>query len=132
MRLHRSQPPNDYPGQVRIGTNGEAGVCLNVEPREVIGATVPEFMRAFDKSCGRIFGMHWQGSLELVCDLRKGTARKWMKDSQIPPPAIVFWVAYLSARDDARVLGRMLEGLALGDGMWDLDAANAAYEGLRS
>ncbi len=132
MILVRSNAPPQGGNTIFIGYSSPCNpVWLDFEPRIIEGADTMALMAAFDKACARIWGQHWQGSLELVCDLRKGTARKWMKDGQIPPPMIVAWVAYLSARDDARVLGRMLEGLALGDGMWDLDAANDAYEGLR-
>ena len=131
MRLHRDQPPNPYPGQVLIGTNGESSVCLNVEPREIMGATTAALMRAFDKACARIWGQHWQGSLELVCDLRKGTARKWMKDGQIPPPMIVFWIAYLSARADARTMGKLLEAIAISEDILAIDDARLAFVGLR-
>ncbi len=136
MRLHRSTIPTLLPPavlrwiQVGIAEN-ETRVALNIEPRQVIGADTMALMAAFDKACARIWGQHWQGSLELVCDLRKGTARKWMKDGQIPPPMIVAWVAYLSARDDARVLGRLLEALALGGGMIGVDTARMAFAGLR-
>ncbi len=106
-------------------------VWLDFEPRTIEGADPMALMAAFDKACARIWGQHWKGSLELVCDLRKGTARKWMKDSRIPPPTIVAWVAYLSARDDARAIGRLLEGLALGGGPVAVGEAEAALEGLR-
>ncbi len=143
MRLDRStipQPLDPYPGSsirlaVGFADDGRP-VSLRFEPRELDGADTMTLMAAFDKACARIWGQHWQGSLELVCDLRKGTARKWVKDGQIPPPMIVAWVAYLCARDDARVMGRMLEALALsgitgGDTVSSFKAASCAFVGLR-
>ncbi len=142
MRLERDTPPNyaapEFLKFLEIGTTEDGvKVYLWIEPREVHGADPMALMAAFDKACARIWGQHWRGSLELVCDLRKGTARKWIKDGQIPPPMIVAWVAYLCARDDARVLGRMLESLALsgitgGDTVSSFKAASCAFEGLRA
>ncbi len=139
MRLHRSHPPTAHGNAIYVGYTGgadyeigDSSVWLDIEPRTIEGADTMALMAAFDKACARIWGQHWLGSLELVCDLRKGTARKWMKDGQIPPPMIVAWVAYLSARDDARVLGRLLEALALGGGVIGVDAARMAFAGLRS
>ncbi len=136
MRLHRSTPPTDDGWTVIDIGSDDGPVLLSMEPRAIgwdkDAHPVAEFMHAFDRACGRIFGQHWQGSLELVCDLRKGTARKWMKDSQIPPPMIVAWIAYLSAREDARSIGRMLEGMALGGNVMSLIEARAALIGLRA
>ncbi len=136
MRLHRDRPPDIDGSTVTDIGYADGPVYLGMEPRAIgwdhDADPLPEFMRAFDRACGRIWGQHWQGSLELVCDLRKGTARKWMKDSQIPPPMIVVWVAYMAAREDARSIGRMLEGLALGGGQIAWGEAGEALLGLRA
>jgi len=112
MKLHRTEPPGDGWNVINIGSNNAVPVSLYVAPRALAGADGDEFFPAFAKSCARIWGEHWHAGLERAADLRKGTASQWMKRSQIPPPVLVAWVAYICARPDARAIGRFLDGLA--------------------
>ena len=111
IRLHRNEPPPSALGAaVAIGSRNGEMVFLNIEPREI--DHVEEFFPAFAKSCARLWGEHWHAGLERAAGLRKGTAAQWMKRGQIPPPVLVAWVAYITARPDARAIGRFLDRLA--------------------
>ena len=111
MRLHRNEPPlSDFGVAVAIGSHNGETVFLNIELREI--DHVDEFFPAFAKSCARIWGEYWHAGLERAAGVRKGTAAQWMKRGRIPPPVLVAWVAYITARPDARAIGWFLNGLA--------------------
>lgn len=111
MRLHRNDPPAELGSIILIGDNEGQPVSMTTEPRTIIGAELDEFLTAFAKACAVIWGMDWRSRLEVAARLRSGTVRKWMQQGTIPPPVIVAWVAYIRSREDARAIGRFLEGL---------------------
>lgn len=128
MRLHRDSPPPDEFSELVIGDDKHGRVYITNEPRTINGGL--DFFPAFAKSCAVIWGAQWHGPLERVCNLRKGAARRWMRDHEIPPPRIVAWVAYLSSRVDARAVGHAL--LAISYGGDSFGEAWKAWEGMRN
>lgn len=134
MRLHRDSPPVLPADKFTIGAGSGYPVILHVEPRRIewAGASdpLPVFLPAFAKSCAVLWGEQWHGPLETVCGLRRGTAKKWMVSGTIPPPMIVGWVAYLSARSDARALGHALLAIAGGADMDVIREAWTAFKGM--
>ncbi len=135
IRLHRDEPPGEDWNVIEIGVADCGPVILGTSPRALgWDADInpdPYFFPAFAKSCARIWGQQWHGSLERVAGLRNGTAKQWMNRVQIPPPVLVAWVAYICARPDARAIGWFLEGLAETNAPDDSFAeAVQAFEGM--
>ncbi len=134
MLLKITLPPfADDDGWIEIGTHFVAPVyARDGPPREIRGAGIEDLLIAVEKACAVIWGgRDWKACIEQVCDLRPGTARRWIRRGEIPPPQILGWIAYLRSWDDARAQGRALMAVTTPGYMATPQRLARALRGLR-
>ena len=130
MILHRTTPPALDGGWLTIG-KGQSGAVRVADgpPRIVEGATPEDVLSALERASAAIWGHQWRAPMEEACGLAKNATKEWKRRDQVPPLAILGWIAWVVARPDRKAVGAHMLGLVRGKGE-AVEAARLAVDGL--